>query len=112
MFNKLQLGTRPAAILSKTKLNKAGALVLLKLMYHINRINIVEGTPEEIAKIAGITLGDFHVGIRSLKQTDFIRKYTKKEYMLNPDIMFNGNDRQYFIVKNMWETQTTRGFRQ
>ena len=111
MFNKLQLGTQPAAMLSKARLNKAGALVLLKMMYHINRVNIVEGTPADVAKMAGVTIGDFHVGVRSLKQTDFIRKYTKKEYMLNPDIMFNGNDRQYFIVKHMWDTQTSKGLR-
>jgi len=56
-------------------------------------------------------LHDFHRGLRVLKKSDFIRKYTKKEYMLNPDVMFNGNDKQYFIVKHMWDTQTSRGLR-
>jgi hypothetical protein len=111
MFNKLQLGTQPATFLAKAKLNRAGALVLLKLMYHINRMNMIVGTPQEVAKTSGITIGDFHVGVRALKKLDFIRKYTKKEYMLNPDIMFNGNDKQYFIVKHMWDTQTSRGLR-
>ena len=74
MFNKLQLGTQPATFLAKAKLNRAGALVLLKIMYHINRVNMVIGTPTEIAKLAGITARDFHLGIRSLKQLDFIRK--------------------------------------
>ena len=111
MFNKFQLGTAPATFLAKNKLSGVSALVLLKIMYQINRVNMVVGTPQEIAKAAEITIGDFTVGVRALKKCDLIRKYTKKEYMLNPDIMFNGNDRQYFIVKHMWDTQTSRGLR-
>tara|TARA_Y100001951_G_scaffold92542_1_gene87390 strand:+ start:44 stop:385 length:342 start_codon:yes stop_codon:yes gene_type:complete len=111
MFNKFQLGTTPATFLAKNKLSSASALVLLKMMYHINRVNMIAGTPKEISTKTGITLGDFSVGIRALKKCDLIRKYTKKEYMLNPDVMFNGNDKQYFIVKHMWETQTSRGLR-
>ena len=111
MFNKFQLSTQPASLLATNKLSSSSALVLLKMMYHINRVNMVSGTPKEISDLAGITLGDFSVGIRALKKCDLIRKYTKKEYMLNPDVMFNGDDKQYFIVKHMWETQTSRGLR-
>ena len=111
MFNKFQLGTPAAALLANNKLPSDAALVLLKIMYQINRVNMVIGTPKTIAEDAGITLHDFHRGLRALKKSDFIRKYTKKEYMLNPDVMFNGNDRQYFIVKHMWDTQTSRGLR-
>ena len=111
MFNKLQLGTQPAALLAKTKLTSSAALVLLKIMYHVNRMNMVFGTPDSISKLSGVRLHDFHRGLRSLKKLDFIRKYTKKEYMLNPDIMFNGNDKQYYIVKHMWDTQTSQGLK-
>ena len=92
-------------------MSSVAAGVLFKRMYQINRVNMVVGTPAKIADEAGITLHDFHRGLRTLKKCDFIRKFTKKEYMLNPDIMFNGNDRQYFIVKHMWDTQTSRGLR-
>ena len=111
MFNKFQLGTAPAMLLANNKLSSDAALVLLKVMYQINRVNMVVGTPKTICEKSGMTLHDFHRGLRALKKCDFIRKYTKKEYMLNPDIMFNGNDRQYFIVKHMWDTQTSRGLR-
>ena len=111
MFNKFQLGTHPAIFLANNKLSSVSALVLLKMMYHINRVNIVVGAPKEISAMYKITLGDFSLGIRDLKKCDLIRKYTKKEYMLNPDVMFNGNDKQYFIVKHMWDTQTSKGLR-
>ncbi len=111
MFNKFQLGTQPADFLAKAKLDSTAALVLLKLMCHINRSNMVVGTPQGIAEMSGMTLREFILGSRYLKKCDLIRKYTKREYMLNPDIMFNGDDRQYYIVKHMWDTQTTRGLR-
>lgn len=111
MFNKFQLGTQPANFLAKAQLDSVAALVLLKLMCHINKNNIIIGTPKIIANTVGITIGDFTVGIRILKRCDFIRKYTKKEYMLNPDIMFNGNDKQYYSIKYKWDTQTTKGLR-
>ena len=39
MFNKLQLGTQPAALLAKTKLTSSAALVLLKIItYFKNQI--------------------------------------------------------------------------
>ena len=72
---------------------------------------MVVGTPKTICQKSGMSLHDFHRGLRTLKKSDFIRKYTKKEYMLNPDVMFNGNDRQYFIIKHMWDTQTSKGLR-
>ncbi len=111
MFNKFQLGTQSASFLASSKLDSIAALVLLKTMCHINKSNMIVGTPKTIAKMSGVTVRDFTLGIRALKSCDLIRKYTKKEYMLNPDIMFNGDDRRYFIIKNMWDNQTTRGLR-
>ena len=109
MFNKFQLSTRAADFLAKERIGSTAALVLLKMMYHVNRVNIVVGAPKEIYAMYKVTLGDFSAGIRDLKKCDLIRKYTKKEYMLNPDVMFNGNDKKYFVVKHMWDTQTSRG---
>lgn len=111
MFNKFLLGTQPANYLAHAKLDTVAALVLLKVMCHINKNNMVVGTPAKISETSGITIGDFTRGMRALKRVDLIRKYTKKEYMLNPDIMFNGDDRKYFIVKHMWDTQTSKGLR-
>ena len=111
MFNKFQLGTQSHEFLARAKLDSIAALVLLKMMCHINKSNMVVGTPKSIAETSGMTLREFILGSRSLKKSDLIRKYTKREYMLNPDIMFNGDDRRYYIIKHMWDTQTSRGLR-
>ncbi len=111
MFNKLVIGSRAANYIAKTCSDKSTMLVLIKLMYSINRMNIVVGTPKSISASSGITIGDFSSGVRGLKKLDFVRKYTKREYMLNPEVVFNGDDRQFYIVKHMWDTQTSRGLR-
>ncbi len=111
MFNKLQVDTKEAAYINRQLSEKTAALVLLKMMYQANKFNIIRGNPKGISEYFGIGIGDFHLGIRKLKKIDFIRKYTKHEYMLNPDVSFNGDDRQYYIVKHMWDTQTSVGLR-
>lgn len=112
MFNKLQIGTKPADVLAKARLTGPAAVVLVKFMYSINRYNIISGGPKDIAENSGMTVRDFNVGIRDLKKADVVRKYTKKEYMLNPDVMFNGDEKQYYIIRHMWETQTSKGLRE
>jgi len=109
MFNKFQLGTQPADFLAKAKLEPVAALVLLKLMCHINRSNMVVGTPQGIAEMSGMTLREFILGSKHLKKCDLIRKYTKREYMLNPDIMFNrGNKYINMDVKSHAVTRLSR----
>jgi len=111
MFNKFQVGTQAAKHLAQVCNDKSATLVLIKFMYQMNKFNMIVGTPASIAKQSGILIRDFSLGIRALKEFDFVRKYTKREYMVNPDIMFNGDDEKYFVVKHMWDTQTTRGLR-
>tara|TARA_R110000787_G_scaffold78897_1_gene172355 strand:- start:1595 stop:1933 length:339 start_codon:yes stop_codon:yes gene_type:complete len=111
MFNKLQTDTPEASYINRQLSDKSAALILLKFMQQASRFNMVKGNPKGISEHFGVVVGDFHLGIRKLKNLDFVRKYTKHEYMLNPDISFNGDDKQYFIVKHMWDTQTSKGLR-
>lgn len=111
MFNKLQLQTPQASFIHKQLTNKAAALLLLKFLQEASKINVIKGNPVGLAKHFGIALRDFNLGVRELKKLDFVRKYTKHEYMLNPDISFNGDDKQYYIIKYMWDTQTSKGLR-
>ena len=111
MFHKFQTTTDTAQALATQRVEGPAAMVLLKLMSRMNHSNMVKGTPKELSTYWNLTLGEFTLGIRGLKGLDIIRKYTKQEYMLNPDIMYNGDDQRYYILKVMWDGQTTRGFR-
>ena len=109
MFNRFQLGTKSVEYLAKSKLEDSTAVVLLKGMYHLNKNNMIVGSPKEIALDLGITMWDFDSGMRTLKQYDCVRKFTKREYMINPDVIYVGN--RYDVAKFMWDNQTSRGLR-
>lgn len=111
MFNKLQTGTAESAQLVSQRLEGVAAIVLIKMQLTVNRCNIAQGTPAYLSKMWGMTIGEFTLGMRALKKVDIIRKYTKAEYMINPAIVYNGTDQQYYVVKHMWDTQTSRGLR-
>ena len=106
MFNKLLTDTEEVKRLRSVPLDNAAGAVLLKLMFCTNRYNLVKGTPAEIVKRIGVSQWDFNHGVRALKKADYVRKYTKQEYMINPRLLFNGDDQHYYVVKHMWDTQT------
>ena len=111
MFNKLKQDTIEADTLRNGKLGGPAAIVFVKMLFSVNQNNIVQGTPEEITRDAKMTDWEFKLGIKNLKKKNIIRKYTAKEYMLNPDISYNGPDARYYILKHMWDTQTTSGLK-
>jgi len=112
MWDKLMTDTNMAKFLAK-KLNspKAG-LLLLKFMYHTDSSNLVAGVPVDIAKKFGISLRNFTYGVRELKGLDLVRKYSKREYMLNPAVSYHGDTKRAFILQHIWDTQTTSGLRE
>lgn len=111
MFNKLQQNSIEADTLRNGKLSGPAAVVFVKILFNVNQNNIIRGTPENIIQDAKITHWAFRKGIKNLKEKNIIRKYTAKEYMLNPDVSFNGDDKRYYILKHMWETQTSTGLK-
>lgn len=106
MFNKLLTDTAAARSLKATPLDNSAGTVLLKLMFCVNRKNIIKGSPHALIEEIGVSLWEFNKGIKVLKKRDIIRKYTKQEYMINPDILGNGDDKHQYVLKYMWETQT------
>jgi len=111
MFNKLSQHTVAADTIRKGRLKGSAAIILLKMLYSVNKNNIMLGTPQTICAQVSITEWEFKQGIKSLKKQSIIRKYTAREYMLNPDISYNGDDKRYWILKHMWNTQTSTGLK-
>ena len=111
MFNKMQLDNSISRIARSPACTGPAVQVLHHFAYDMNKINMVRGTPAELAKHCRMKILQFNLGIKNLKQLNIIRKYTKREYMLNPDYAYNGDDKRYFIIKSMWDNQTTLGLR-
>jgi len=112
VFNKLQTDTGISKLVHSQDMGSAAVHVLHYCSVHINRSNMLVGTPEQVAELFNMSILQFNQGINKLKKLNVIRKYTKKEYMLNPDIAYNGDDKRYFILRHMWDTQTTSGLRE
>jgi len=106
MFNKLVTDSKEAERIRGIPMVNAAGTVLLKFMFLANRYNIIRGTPDQLIDKMGVSRWDFTHGVRALKKDDLIRKYTKREYMINPSVLFNGDDKQFYVVKHMWDTQT------
>ena len=106
MYNKFIIDTAEARQVGCAPLDNKAAKVLLKFIWHMNRYGISKGTPEGLAGKMGISRWDFIHGVRALKKLDYLRKYTKWEYMINPRIAGNGDEKQAYIVQHMWDTQT------
>ena len=111
MWNKTMTNTQSSKYLLQSLSDPRAGLLLIKFSLGINRINVVEGTAKELAKAWGISERNFIYGVKELKRLDIVRKYTKREYMLNPDVTYNGGDKQLYLIKHLWDTQTTRGLR-
>ncbi len=109
MYNKFIVDTAEAKQVGCDPLDNKAAKVLLKFIWHMNKYGITKGTPNKLAQNMGISLWDFNHGVRALKKLNYIRKYTKWEYMVNPNIAGNGDDRQHYIVQHMWNSQTIEG---
>jgi len=111
LFNKLKLDTSISRLAHSPACSGPAVQILHYFAYNINKINVVQGTPAELAKLCHMKILQFNLGIKNLKQLNIIRKYTKREYMLNPDYAHNGDDKRYYIIKSMWDHQTTSGLR-
>jgi hypothetical protein len=111
MFNKLIKDSTITKALHSKEMGSAAVHVLHYFSFSVNKQNMVVGTPKELAKSFRMSILQFNQGVQMLKKLQVIKKYTKKEYMLNPDIAYSGDDKRYYILKHMWDTQTTRGLR-
>lgn len=111
MFNKLQLNNSLSRIARSSACKGPAVQILHHFVYSMNKINVLQGSPEELAKQCHLKILQFNLGIKNLKELSIVRKYTKREYMLNPDYAYNGDDKRYYIIKSMWDNQTTTGLR-
>ncbi len=111
MFNKIHTDTGVTVQLHKLDLGVSAVAVLHYICFNINKKNIVVGTPEYLAKKFNMSLRHFNTGVRVLKKIGVVKKYTKQEYMLHPDIAHNGDEKRYWVIRHLWDTQTTTGLR-
>ena len=90
----------------------SGIYLFFKMLLVMNKYNTVLMSPSELGDMFGLSHRAVNKGIRYLKEQDYIRKLGKKEYMINPSIMYTGNaGRDYEYMIQRWVTDASPGVR-
>ena len=119
MFNKFQLSTRTADFLAKERIGSTAALVLLKMMYHINRVNMVAGTPKIICEKSNFLAVNTQTNSDNIGY-NLITKYPRIDYLCvdEPEFRLATTDRfgeiEDLLIKtleklNIKKSSITRG---
>jgi len=111
MFYKLRLDSQPIRLIKSHTITNRAKLLLLNALFYLDKNNMLIGSPKDLMKLLNLGKYDFEEGMKELKRFDLVRKYTKREYMFNPEILHYGDDKHLYILHHKWETQTTRGIR-
>lgn len=111
MFVKLQQQSNAAIRVKDPSMGRQGKSVLGVAMFYLDKNNLLVGSPIELQKLLGLSKSDFEIGMKQLKAADLVRKFSKREYMINPLLVYYGDERHLYILKYKWDTQTTLGLR-
>lgn len=111
MFYKIYLQGAIANLIKKKLLGDHAKLVLFTSLVWLNKQNMIIGSPKALREQLDMSQHSFDLGIQELKNKNIMRKYTKKEYMINPNFVYYGDEQSFHVLKYMWDTQTTKGLR-
>ena len=111
MFYKLRLDSKPISLIKHHVVSNRAKLLLINAMFFLNKNNMLVGSPSDLQEKLNLGKNEFELGIKELKIFDLVRKYSKQEYMFNPELLYCGDEKKYAILLHMWEKQTTRGVR-
>ena len=111
MFYKLYLDNPAGQVIKNNQINNKAKVLFISAVFHLNKRNMLVGSPKDIQKKLNISKGDFELGIQELKRNNLVRKYSKTEYMINPELTYYGDEKVFYTLKHIWDTQTTIGIR-
>lgn len=77
-------------------------LVLNRLLPHVDKHNTVYGKQEELAIRANVSVRNFKVGIQELLKKDVVRKVKRGVYMINPQFVIEGDEKNQGVVEYKW----------
>ena len=59
--------------------------VFIRLFLVVDNRMLVKGPPEVVSKLIGVNVSNFCLAVRELKRMGLVRKYSRWEYMVNPE---------------------------
>ena len=85
--------------------------VFIRLFLVVDSRMLVKGSPEVISELIKVNVSNFCLAVRKLKKMGLVRKYSRWEYMINPECREIDNIRDKEQLMHMWEKDSTDGLR-
>ena len=85
--------------------------VFIRLFLAADNRMLVKGSPEVISKLISVNVSNFCLAVRELKKMKLVRKYSRWEYMINPECKEIDDIRDEEQLMHMWNKDSTDGLR-
>ena len=85
--------------------------VFIRLFLVVDNRMLVKGSPEVVSKLIEVNVSNFCLAVRELKRMGLVRKYSRWEYMVNPECREIDSIREEDQLMYMWEKDSISGLR-
>jgi len=85
--------------------------VFIRLFLVVDNRMLVKGGPEIVSQLIGVNVSNFCLAVRELKRMGLVRKYSRWEYMVNPECREIDSIRDEKQLMYMWEKDSISGLR-
>ena len=85
--------------------------VFIRLFLAADNRMLVKGSPEVISKLIAVNVSNFCLAVRELKRMGLVRKYSRWEYMINPECKKIDDIRDEEQLMHMWVKDSVNGLR-
>ena len=85
--------------------------VFIRLFLVVDNRMLVKGPPEVVSKLIGVNVSNFCLAVRELKRMGLVRKYSRWEYMVNPECREIDSIRDEEQLMYMWKKDSISGLR-
>ena len=85
--------------------------VFIRLFLAVDNRMLVKGSPGVVSKLIGVNVSNFCLAVRELKRMGLVRKYSRWEYMINPECREIDSIRDEKQLMYMWEKDSISGLR-
>ena len=85
--------------------------VFIRLFLVVDNRMLIKGPPEAVSKLIGVNVSNFCLAVRELKRMGLIRKYSRWEYMVNPECREIDSIRDEEQLMYMWKKDSISGLR-
>ena len=85
--------------------------VFIRLFLVVDNRMLVKGPPKAVSQLIGVNVSNFCLAVRELKRMGLVRKYSRWEYMVNPECREIDSIRDEEQLMYMWKKDSINGLR-